>query len=529
MSAVANWWRNPGVRWWTAIVGAYFLTRLLLFWRFPVFWDEGFYAVQAQNSHDFSAARFSELLDGKGPLLNWISAAFVGFGATPLGAIRMVSLIAGISTLATTALIARRLAPAAGRVAAIVYVLSPLLLVHDVHGLVDPLLAALMSAALLLQLQQVEHARLDRAMALGLVMGTGLLTRDLGLIALLLLPLSIATFDFKSEGVWPRGLRWAGYSLISVTLAELCHSIVLLSPFSPGNNFSRSAGEVLKAPFAELGAIWPDVTAMAGGYLGWPLVVVAAAVVAVAVIRRQWAVVLVAVWAVAPWIAMIEFTPWGYPRYVVSGMGPFSVVVSLGLIAIWRDLPGVAKRLDALRSLPQRALTGLAAVVITAVVAIPVLLDGRVLIHPGTTGFPGEDNYQFAAGWPAGTGLDRIAEELKKRIGPGQTIVAAVYFTPWNLAALFEHPLRVPLPNSTLEPSRDGAVAKSDGRTIFFLPYGADHTTSPRFVLTQSVFPWPTGLDQARFRLVASYTRPAGAVVQGKPVAQTTVQLFEAI
>lgn len=51
----------------------YLVTRLLLLWRLPVFWDDGFYAVQAQTGLDLPAERFQFLGDGKPPLFNWVS------------------------------------------------------------------------------------------------------------------------------------------------------------------------------------------------------------------------------------------------------------------------------------------------------------------------------------------------------------------------------------------------------------------------------------------------------------------------
>lgn len=508
------------------ILALYFLTRLLLFWRFPVFWDEGFYAVQAQTGLDYPATRFSELADNKGPLFHWISIVFVDAGFSPLGAVRFVSLLAGVSTLATTALIARRLAgQAAGLVAGAVYLALPIFLVHDAHGLVDPLLAALMSAALLLQIQQAERARLDRAFALGLVLGAAVLTRQLGELALLLLPLSLLCFDFSGPRRIARLARWAGCSLISGGLAALFHAILYLSPLyyeaaqlhnTPAlQNTSRSLSSALGDPFKYVSLIWPDVRGALVGYVGVPLLVIALGVLTRALIRRQRLVLLLAVWVIGPFVAMMMFTQFGFPRYFLAAMAPLTALLAAGLVWLAGWLRVGIPRLDR---------RGAAALVALAFLP-PVILDGKILADPGTAQYPGADDFQYAAGWPSGTGLDVIATALNRLAGPGQTVVAAVDFTPWNLAVHFEHPLRVPLGGPI--PAQDGAVAYSRGRKLYFIPYGNPEAARARFLLQYSSFGTPPGLDLSSYRLVASYQRPRGGLIQGYKQPITAVELFE--
>lgn len=524
--AAASFWRRPAARWWTAIIALYFLTRLLLFWRLPVFWDEGFYAVQAQTGLDYPATRFSELADAKGPLFNWISIAFVDAGLSPLEAVRFVSLLAGVSTLATTALIARRLAgEKAALVAGAVYLVLPIFLVHDAHGLVDPLLAALLSAALLLEIQQAEHARLDRAFALSLVLGGAILTRDLGELALLLLPLSLLCFDFTAPRRLARLAHWAGCSLISVALAALYHAILYLSPlYYEGaqlhntvalQNTSRSLSSALGAPFKYVSVLWPDVRGALVGYVGLPLLIVGFAVLVRVFIRRQRLAVLLAVWVACPFLAMMLFTQFAFPRYFLPAMAPLTALLAAGLV--W--LAGWLRA-----SIPQLNRGGTAALVALTLVP-PLILDGKLLAHPGTAQYPGADDFQYAAGWPSGTGLDVIAAALNRLAGPGQTVVAAVDFTPWNLAVHFDHPLRVPLGGPI--PAQDGAVAYSQGRRLYFTPYGLPGAAGARFLLQYSSFGTPPGLDLSSYRLVASYQRPRGGEMQGQREPLTAVELYE--
>jgi hypothetical protein len=107
-----------------------------------------------------------------------------------------------------------------------------------------------------------------------------------------------------------------------------------------------------------------------------------------------------------------------------------------------------------------------------------------------------------------------------------QTIVAGVFFTPWNLAVQFSHPLRVPLGGPL--PYQDAAVASYAGRKIFFYPYGVSSVTSnAEFILQNSSFGTPAGLDLARYRLVASVRRPRGGIVQGRHQPIDVIELWQ--
>jgi hypothetical protein len=80
------------------ILGVYTLMRLLLLWRMPHFVDEGTFARWTFDAYTDPGARFESLTDGYGPLLPWVAAGFMKFGAAPLTAIRWVSFCAGIVT-----------------------------------------------------------------------------------------------------------------------------------------------------------------------------------------------------------------------------------------------------------------------------------------------------------------------------------------------------------------------------------------------------------------------------------------------
>jgi 4-amino-4-deoxy-L-arabinose transferase-like glycosyltransferase len=141
------------------VVGVFFLaTRLTLLGRFPPFLDESLYATWALRVHDSVNDRFVALAYGKLPLLSWLSAGFVFLGVEPLDAVRLVSIAAGATSLVLAGLLAKRLGgTSSGILAAAIYGVLPLAFVHDVIGVMEPLVAALLVAALYLQMRLAER------------------------------------------------------------------------------------------------------------------------------------------------------------------------------------------------------------------------------------------------------------------------------------------------------------------------------------------------------------------------------------
>ncbi|MGI8579489.1 MAG: ArnT family glycosyltransferase, partial [Solirubrobacteraceae bacterium] len=214
-----------------AVVAFYVLTRLGLLWRFPPFWDESFYGVEGQTAFDDPAQRFAALTDGKGPLLDWLSALLVGQGFHPLSAVRTVSFLAGMVTLGAVGLVGRLLGGlAVGLVAAALYVVLPLFLVHDSIGVVDPLVSAAAAMALYLQLRLARRPEAVTAIALGVALTAGILAKQTGMFALVLLPVSLVCFDWRAEGRRERVLRWVGCAALALVITAVGHAVLRLSP-----------------------------------------------------------------------------------------------------------------------------------------------------------------------------------------------------------------------------------------------------------------------------------------------------------
>ena len=114
--------------------------RLLLLWRFPPFYDEVLYAALSTTGAADPAQRFISMTIGYAPLLTWGGMVGIWAGLAPLTAVRVISLLSGLTTFTLTGLIGRELGGIrTALVACTLVAITPFLVVHDVIGIYDPL------------------------------------------------------------------------------------------------------------------------------------------------------------------------------------------------------------------------------------------------------------------------------------------------------------------------------------------------------------------------------------------------------
>ena len=398
-----------------AILAFYILTRLLLLWRMPHFIDEATHAKWTFDAYHDPAARFESLTQAKEPLLIWLAAGFMKLGANPLTAIRWVSFFAGLLAMSMVALLARRIGGNRLALAAAgIYAVLPFVFVHDVIGIMDPLVTALLATALVLQLKLAERPRLDVALGLGIVMAAAVLTKETGKVALVLLPFSLLLFDWSPLGRLRRLAAWTGCAAISVALTGVGLLVLHLSPLYARLDSLRqlqlaypvrTLHEGLAHPIRWLG---DSLDVYPGAFLGYvtaPLLLLFAVGV-VALARTRWRLTAVLlVWILAPLAAAVLLAVHPYPRYVLYVVPPMIVFIAVGgetaLRWIWE------------RVQPDRRVPVLAAVGVVAL-APALFFDARVTGSPASTHYPVNDDVQYVTGWESGSGLNQIADTLRR-------------------------------------------------------------------------------------------------------------------
>ena len=120
--------------------------------------------------------------------------------------------------------------------------------------------------------------------------------------------------------------------------------------------------------------------------------------------------------------------------------------------------------------------------------------------------------------WPADP---RVSDEMLRFFLLDKTLSEIEY-------ELANRPDRLRVPLGGPVPYQDAAVAHAGKRTIYFYPYGTIPASAHiQFVLQNSSFGTPAGLDLADYHVVASYQRPPGGVVEGQPQPLDTIELYE--
>ena len=408
-----------------AIVALYLVTRLGLIGRFPWFVDEGIHGRFTDRfSHNVGDA-FISLSIAKEPLSIWIGGALTKLGFTPLAATRMVSFLAGLLTLAMVGLLGRKLGGVWAGVAAMgAYAVLPLFVVHDIVGIMDPLLTALMTSALYLQIELAERPRAWVGVALACVLGLGILTKEGAKVAVALLPLSLLCFDWTAPDVRRRLSRWLAFAALAVAgaaagllilhsssqwhRAEVIRKIPLLYPV-------RSVHDALSDPTRFARENWPVYRATLTGYVTLP--VLAAAITGFVLVLRERTrlALVVGGWLAVMGVAALLLPVSPYPRHALFLAPP---LLALAGVALARG--GAALYVALGRG---RGAAGAVAAALLLVFALALVRDARVLAHPSTAHYPDGDDVQYVTGVQGGAIWPDVADELRRRTGGRPAVV----------------------------------------------------------------------------------------------------------
>ena len=91
------------------MLGIYLATRLWFLHRFPYFVDEAQYAYYTDRAAHSLHDLFISYEIGREPLFIWLGIPLVKLGVAPLMAVRLVSMLSGLLTVAVVGLLGRML------------------------------------------------------------------------------------------------------------------------------------------------------------------------------------------------------------------------------------------------------------------------------------------------------------------------------------------------------------------------------------------------------------------------------------
>lgn len=231
MTIVGKAWRNALII--SLILAAFFvITRLTNLTKLPIFTDEAIYIRWSQIGSRDANWRFISLVDGKQPLFTWIMMAFLKIIPDPLFAGRLVSVFAGIGSMAGIWLLAHEIFKnkRIATIASMLYLVSPFTLMYDRMALYDSLVATFSIWNLYLAILLVRHLRLDVALIYGMTLGLGMLNKSSGFLSLYLIPITLVLMDWRRVGRYQRLLKWVGLAIIAALISQALYSVLRLSP-----------------------------------------------------------------------------------------------------------------------------------------------------------------------------------------------------------------------------------------------------------------------------------------------------------
>jgi hypothetical protein len=460
-------------------------TRLWLVARFPYFLDEGILALYAQEGEN-PDQRLISLTEGVRPGLVWMTLGGMSLHFTPLVAIRLSVVVFGlVTTVCGTLLALRHVGRTAAVAFAVLALFTPFLFLYESLGLRDPVIAGLMIAGLLCEIELARRPRLALGLLLGVTFALDFLVKESGRAALVLLPLSLVYFPFRSPRRIRLGAAWIGNVALALLMAYLATlTMKLSSAYANLGNVERSVGvmrtfgDVRAHPLRYFDQSWPGVHGELTTYLTYPVIVLVVAGLGLGLWRRTKLTGLVAIWALAQLGAAIWLAGNVYARYLVPAVPFVLLLAAIGveeLVRLARARFGDTRRVAA------------ACAAAGALLLVPALIfDVEVSYDPAAAPYPSGDKVAFVTGWPSGFGAKETVDEL------------ALFATGRRLVLIAD-------PN--LEPFQVLVLAATRGLDIQWVSQNDPEATTAEAFLSEGE-PVPHGVG--KFREIWSYDRPDG-------------------
>jgi hypothetical protein len=393
-------------------LGVYLETRLWLVGKFPYFLDEGILAQYALIGHD-KDQRLISLDVGIRPGLVWMTLAGIRVHVEPLIAIRLVAVGFGLVGLACGTLLALRYAGKRAAVAfAVLALFTPYLFLYDSLGLRDPVIAGLMVAGLLLEIELARNPRLGIAVLLGLSFAFDIWVKDSGKAALYLLPFSLVYFPFRSSRRLRLGAAWIGNAAVALFMAwaatlpmQLGSAYQHLAATQASLGNLHTWAQIRAHPLRYFNESWPSVHRELTDYLTYPIVALAVIGVVLGLRRRPRLTALVFVWAAAQVGSAIWLAGNLYPRYLVPAV-PF--ILLLAALAI-DELVGLAQ---AAWGSGRRVIIGCVAAGVALLVPA-LVFDAQLSYDPASAPYPAADKDAYITNYTSGFGIEKAVDELQ--------------------------------------------------------------------------------------------------------------------
>lgn len=382
---------------------AFFATRLYNIMSLPIFTDEAIYTRWSQIARLDPNWRFISLTDGKQPLFVWINMVFMKFISDPLLSGRLVSVFAGVMTMAGLYFLGRELFNRkVGLIASLLYVIFPFALVYDRMALYDSLVATGAVWSMFFEVLLIKKKRLDIALILGMVLGLSVLTKTSGFLFIYLIPISLLLFEFKDKNKKDLFVRWTVLAIVSAAFAYLYYSVLRLSPFfhiidEKNTIFVYPVKEWLSHPFLYF-------MSNLKGMMDWLIrymTIIALCLVPLSFLiynKKFFEKSFLFLWFFLPFIALALDGKTLYPRFILFMTMPLLILCALSISEIFSRIKGKT----------------VAVLVFIFFTFLMFRSDFYILTDFAKAPIPRSDLDQYILSWPAGVGVKEAVAFFKK-------------------------------------------------------------------------------------------------------------------
>ncbi len=246
------------------LVILFFLSRIILLDKLPIFSDEGIYIHWARIAWHDASWRFISLTDGRQPLQTWGTIPFLKlFPQNLLFGGRMFSVTAGFASLVGLfSLLFYLFGKKTAFLGVFLYIFTSIFLFYDRIALADSAVNTGFIWILFFSILMIKTLRLDLALFFGLTAGMAMLTKSSVRLFIMLSAFApILIWNKKEKRIINKTVNYFILFIFVFVVAIVIYNVQRLSPFmhyieQKNNTFVMPISDFVKSPFA---VIWPNL------------------------------------------------------------------------------------------------------------------------------------------------------------------------------------------------------------------------------------------------------------------------------